>query len=219
MVEFRGDTIELTFNKSDFMERPTINQPFIPTVHELRLGIVDYCKINNPRLLECKVEHIITEAGHSIIWTPPYTPELQPIELFWGIGKNYAANKNSNTSRLKDVVTSLRDGWYGNNYIFDDNIENIDITTGLLILNNKIIWRKEPVDCCRLFDHVIKQANKKYIKICDGIEGTIGNLIVDDNHQQNMNNMPIDILLNFVQPLLEVEEEEEIESENNLQEV
>mmetsp|Transcript_32288 Transcript_32288/g.74383 ORF Transcript_32288/g.74383 Transcript_32288/m.74383 type:complete len:80 (-) Transcript_32288:424-663(-) len=25
--------------------------------------------------------------GHEIIWTPPYVPELQPIELFWGVGK------------------------------------------------------------------------------------------------------------------------------------
>jgi hypothetical protein len=70
------------------------------------------------------------------LWTPPYNPDLQPIKLFLGIGKNYAAAHNNNTNHLRDVVASLQDGWYGHNYIFDDNIRNININTGLLRLNN-----------------------------------------------------------------------------------
>jgi hypothetical protein len=43
MVGFRGDRIKLTFNELDFMSRPTIKQPFVPTVQKLSAGIVDYC--------------------------------------------------------------------------------------------------------------------------------------------------------------------------------
>jgi transposase len=48
MVRFRGDEIELTFDADDFIMRPTINQPFVPSVQELRVGIVGYLKIISP---------------------------------------------------------------------------------------------------------------------------------------------------------------------------
>ncbi len=35
------------------------------------------------------VDLLAARAGHEIIRTPPYHPELQPIELCWGIVKNY----------------------------------------------------------------------------------------------------------------------------------
>jgi hypothetical protein len=43
MVDFRDNDIKLTFEENLFMGRPIINQPFIPTIEELRLGIVGYC--------------------------------------------------------------------------------------------------------------------------------------------------------------------------------
>jgi hypothetical protein len=153
MVKFKDTTIKLTFSEEVFLQRPTTNQPFAPAVNELRLGIVSWLKDHRPDLLECIVTKTIEDAGHMIIWTPPYTPDLQPIKLFWGIGKNYAAEKNTNISCLKDVVSSLRNG-FGNNYVFDDNIEHIDISSGLLRLGNDIIRRKQQVDCGLLFNHM-----------------------------------------------------------------
>jgi hypothetical protein len=70
-VQFQGDLIELTFDEDIFIARPTINQPFIPAVQELRAGIVGYLKINNPKVLECQVKNISKVAGHFIIWAPP----------------------------------------------------------------------------------------------------------------------------------------------------
>ena len=41
------------------------------------------------QLLGCKLERYLeTELGAEFLWTPPYTPTLQPIEEFWGGGKN-----------------------------------------------------------------------------------------------------------------------------------
>jgi hypothetical protein len=94
---------------------------------------------------------------------PPYTPDLQAIELFWGIGNDYATEKNTNTSCLQDVVSSLRNSWYGNNYVFNDNIEHIDISSGLLRLGNNIRQQKQPVDCRLLFNHMIDLATIRII--------------------------------------------------------
>ncbi len=38
-----------------------------------------------------KLDLIALEAGHEVIRTPPYHPELQPIEICWGITKNEVA--------------------------------------------------------------------------------------------------------------------------------
>lgn len=39
-----------------------------------------------------QLDQIAESQGHSILRTPPYHPELQPIETCWGIVKNYMAN-------------------------------------------------------------------------------------------------------------------------------
>jgi hypothetical protein len=155
------------------MGRPTINKPFIPTIEELRLGIVGYCQVRKPQRLECAAKTTICAAGYNILWTPPYTPEQ-----IWGIGKNYVTKQSTSTNKLKDVVTSLCIGWYSINYLFDNKINNINIQSGLLrIIINKIIEHKQLVDCQRLFNHAIEQANTKFITICDGLDGTIDLLI------------------------------------------
>ena len=51
---------------------------------------------NHSHLLQCDVQKILKEAGHTWLWTPPYCPWLQPIETFWAHGKNHAASKNRN---------------------------------------------------------------------------------------------------------------------------
>ena len=67
------------------------NRPHVPNVSELRLGMIKYFQENKPELLECKVERSLHDRGHEVLWTPPYCPDLQPIELFWAAGRNHAA--------------------------------------------------------------------------------------------------------------------------------
>jgi hypothetical protein len=69
MVEFPGNDIELTFDDDNFISWPTINQHFIPTVNQLRMGIVKYLQNNNPEVLESEVKRVIREAEHYILWT------------------------------------------------------------------------------------------------------------------------------------------------------
>jgi hypothetical protein len=58
-----------------------------------------------------------------------------------------------------------------------------------------------------LLCHAVDMANNKFIPICDGLNGKIGNLIIDKNYEANNIDMPINILLNM-NNLIEVEEEE-----------
>ena len=48
-----------------------------------------------------------------IIWTPPYYPKFQPIELVWGVGKQRAGTLYFKGRDLKTTWEHLRRGWYG----------------------------------------------------------------------------------------------------------
>jgi hypothetical protein len=80
----------VAFNVNKFKQRSSASKPFIPNLEELKMGIIKYIKNNKPDLLECLIEKKLNERGHRILWTPPYSPDLQPIELFWAAGKNHA---------------------------------------------------------------------------------------------------------------------------------
>jgi hypothetical protein len=58
-------------------------------------------------------------------------------------------------------------------------------------------WRhhKELVDCKKLFMNAIKLADEKFIPLCHGISGTIGDLIFDQSHQSCKEGLPIDMPL------------------------
>jgi len=43
------------------------------------------------------LDELAAEHGHEILRTPPYHPELQPIETCWAVVKNQIARKNKCT--------------------------------------------------------------------------------------------------------------------------
>ena len=53
-------------------------------------AVTAICKASYPEVLDSKVERVFREKGWKIIWTPPYCPKFQPIELVWGVGKQRA---------------------------------------------------------------------------------------------------------------------------------
>lgn len=70
----------------DWLERNEI--PW--TKNMLKPELYELCKKLAPKP-EFKLEQIAESAGHSILRTPQYHPELQPIETCWGIVKNEMA--------------------------------------------------------------------------------------------------------------------------------
>ncbi len=61
------------------------------TTDMLKPELYELCKRFAP-VPEYKLDQIAEAAGHSILRTPQYHPELQPIETCWGVVKNYMAD-------------------------------------------------------------------------------------------------------------------------------
>jgi transposase len=180
------------FDEESFKKAAT--SAWIPNVDELKMGIMDY--ISRPanglvHLVDCKVEGFLKERGHRIIWTPPYCPDLQPIETFWGCAKGWVAQDCENNRSMKQVVQLLRDAWYG----YDGEERN----------------KKNAVRCHRLIETSFDRAAQTFIPRV-GFSGTVRDLIVPPNTTIDLTGAPIDILMNTI-CLGEDNEEEEAEEE------
>lgn len=202
-----ADGCRVVFDSELFLERAGNNKPFVPTLDELKIGILNYLKHQKPHLLECMVEKYLQDKGHSILWTPPYSPDLQPIELFWAAGKNHARNFVSAKTTMKETVHNVREGWYGNTELWDANVNNLQ--------NDYRRQRKLPADCNRLFQHTVEMANNKFIPICGGISGTMGDLIIDQDHVPVWDGIPADMILNDISKLSTFDDDinDEVDSE------
>jgi transposase len=74
----------------------------------LRSELYELCARLAPKP-EFLIDHIAFEHGHSILRTPPYHPELQPIEICWAVVKNHVAVHNDFT--MKRVKELLEEGF------------------------------------------------------------------------------------------------------------
>ena len=81
--------------------------------------------------------------------------------------------------KMKSVVEYLREGWYGNG-------DKYAVGHPL---------RKQEVNCRGLWLHCLNDASKKFVPLCGGVEGQIGELIVDKTHKDGEVSIPIDTLV------------------------
>jgi len=93
-ASYHNTTEENTFPKSnspkDYL-RKWLDENEIPWGQDLlKAELYALCKLHEPKP-EYKIDKIAGAAGHSILRTPQYHPELQPIEMCWGVVKNYMA--------------------------------------------------------------------------------------------------------------------------------
>lgn len=85
------------------------NQPDLVDIDDmLKPELYEICKKNAP-LPEYKLDKIAKKHGHSILRTPQYHCELQPIENCWGVVKNYCANNCNFT--MKGLKKQLKIGF------------------------------------------------------------------------------------------------------------
>jgi len=175
-VQDRGDCVQVNFIKEEQLKKATANNPRVATLEELSISFVTYVKENKPELLDCEVETHLRERGHEVMWTPLYCPDLQPIKMFWTAGKNNVALNHNGKSGMKDVVKFLREGWYVN---YDKYPEGHPM-------------RREPADCQKLWKNCLLAAETKYVRMCEGIQGGMGELLVDDNAVDESIQVPID---------------------------
>lgn len=108
-VQDRGDCVRIEFINDEQSKRASLSNPRVGTLEELKIAFVTYLKSEKRTALACKVERYLEDEEHGILWTPPYCPELQPIELFWAVGGNNVALQNTFDDKMKDVVKHLRE--------------------------------------------------------------------------------------------------------------
>lgn len=88
--------------------------PAGPSVKELEHATYRTLQEKAPQKLDTRAERYFREKDlGDLLFTPPYCPALQPIELFWAHGKNYVAEKYQLGCTLDDARRLLREGWYG----------------------------------------------------------------------------------------------------------
>lgn len=49
------------------------------------------------------VEQLMSDAGHSLVFTPPFCPEVQPIELLWAKVKRYVADRSTHNRSMTEA--------------------------------------------------------------------------------------------------------------------
>ena len=195
------DTLRVKFSFEEQIQRKTKNRPKVATAKELKFAFVAYLAEHNPEVIECEVENYLKSRGHDILWTPPYCPDLQPIELFWAVGKNHVRFFNYEGGKMRDVVELLREGWYGTKRNQPDD-------------GREKRPPKEPCDCRKLWKKALRLATTKFVPICHGISGPIGGLTIDPNYVPEEHTLPIDTLvLNLTNVMVCDDENEEEVSE------
>ena len=67
------------------------------------LIVMDNARLHRKNILE----KIIKETGHSLLFLPPYSPDLNPIEKLWANMKKKLKDIAHNFNTLEEAVTSV----------------------------------------------------------------------------------------------------------------
>jgi len=57
------------------------------------------------------VEQLMSDAGHTLIYTPPFCPEVQPIELLWAKVKRYVADRSTLNRSINEARQQTEEGF------------------------------------------------------------------------------------------------------------
>lgn len=74
----------------------------------LKIELLDLCRRLAPEP-EFALDKLASEHGHTILRTPPYHPELQPIEVCWAVVKGHVATNND--FKMETVRYLLEEGF------------------------------------------------------------------------------------------------------------
>ena len=128
--------------------------PHGPSTDNMKRGFHNWLKANKPKLVTEDLVTFARDHDWHLIFTPPYCPKLQPIELYWACGKNFVARCYTDRRKFADIPEQLRTGWYG----------------------GEDIWGvpHSPCDCGKLVAHARKEMDKEVAAV--GWAGTVGRL-------------------------------------------
>ncbi|CAF4177578.1 unnamed protein product [Rotaria sordida] len=99
-----------------------LNGPAGPYKEELQAFIDSWIK-HYPDLQKTLLEKLFEQKSlaakvdvpdfHYVILTPPYSPQLQPIELVWSYVKRYVAKQFTSSRTVQQLIEQTKKGFYG----------------------------------------------------------------------------------------------------------
>lgn len=112
-VERRDESTQsnahIKFDRSSFTRHGGANAP---TLIEMKAFLTQYL-IEHPQNQKTAVQKLFYQHDHSLIYTPPYTPQVQPIELVWAYVKSYVASQYKRNRTVTELIADTRRGFYG----------------------------------------------------------------------------------------------------------
>lgn len=84
-----NNIIKKRFGQPSFYQR---GGKWAPTVDELKKELKHYLKLH-PELNLTEMQKLFKQHKYQLIYTPPYTPAVQPIEMVWSNVKSYVAKQ------------------------------------------------------------------------------------------------------------------------------
>lgn len=78
-------------------------QKLVPSLTKGQIVIMDNASIHKSQ----NVRDLIEEAGCRLIYLPPYSPDLNPIETFWENMKKWIKNNVPDSSNTWDALTQF----------------------------------------------------------------------------------------------------------------
>lgn len=109
-----------------------------------------------PELHRTRLQTLFHNTGYQLLFTPPYTPEVQPIELVWAHVKNYVARQTTKDTNEEQLRIIVRRGFYG-----DEETNHEGVGASL---------------CLRLVHHCHKWINQ-FIEDDEDLDGDLMNLV------------------------------------------
>jgi hypothetical protein len=83
-----------------------------PTLDELRDKLKEQLKLH-PELNTSLLRSLLDKHKHQLIYTPPYLPDVQPIERAWAYIKAYVASQFKNGRNMDELTQQVFKGMYG----------------------------------------------------------------------------------------------------------
>jgi transposase len=103
-VEDQGEIIRIYFEREEQEQRAGANKTRVGTLEEVKISFITWLQENNPKILGCQLERYLADRHHKVLWTPP----------------NHIANHFIDGIKMKQTVSQLRDGGYGNSDRFEE---------------------------------------------------------------------------------------------------
>ena len=102
---------EMSFSLADTLKtsRGSRNSPY---AKEIREEVNEYLK-TRPELQHSRLQALFEELGYKLVFTPPYTPSVQPIELVWAYMKHCVSDSFRPGRTMLETLRDIHDGFYG----------------------------------------------------------------------------------------------------------